>query len=240
MRSWNEPSKRAVSRELFSEYNNFKTNPAEAYLCMPSLTCYDVFELYDQGQINKNTKIFAVECDWHFLQDIKEKLSHIGFKNFHIHKGDLFGLKVNDIVKAGFKKFDLVYLDTCSNISKHAYWWMPKFRKMITANTTVMQTWAVYRGTSSFLSGSKRFEGVEMPKDHKYNFGKNSWLGATANWLEKQLRFKTVYGRGYKRKGNGGPGCGGAPMFSLKLLNLGRRQGPKFSGSENTLNLGYI
>ena len=115
MRSWNvKNGKNKIRTELFSQIKEHLPKPAKNALMMPGDTYLCVKEALQQGVIDKNTFIVAIEKDREIAQKLQKSLEQEGF-TYEVINNKLenvyrdIGLKDLDIGHG----FDLVYLDTC-------------------------------------------------------------------------------------------------------------------------------
>lgn len=178
------PNKEKLVRRFFRQCPPIKT-----YLCLPSLNCRDVLIGMEEGKINSNTKIIAVEKDCVIAKMIELKLKGRNL-NFTIYNCELHRAYFDDVI-------DAAYLDVCGQITPDIVCWLTflklsdnariafTFNSIPRSHETFYQKILKYRNVSPI----KFFGGVQ-PTDKKI-LASSSVL----NWALPKLRWHqgTIY-----------------------------------------------
>ncbi|MBT6051395.1 MAG: hypothetical protein HOG49_31730 [Candidatus Scalindua sp.] len=81
-KKWNAPMKRAA-RTIAIQSD--KKTPAKTYLCLPGSKCKCVREALEQGTIDVDTFVIAIERDPKTADLIEQQLKGL-IKNYHLHR----------------------------------------------------------------------------------------------------------------------------------------------------------
>ena len=99
--------------------------PLKTILCLPSGQCLDLKEMLSKGIINNKTFVVAVERESQNAKRIESFLSK-NFKHHYLHCGKLYTLTRDIENVMNGKKFNMVYLDFCGNLTFEIKAWIFK------------------------------------------------------------------------------------------------------------------
>jgi|TARA_R100000149_G_C5851047_1_gene119742 hypothetical protein len=253
--------KNDIRTELFQMLKKNNRKPFKQALLMPADTVLCVKEGLKIGVFDKNTRIYAIERDYWTARIIETKLKDLGFKEFYVDtcemsktylmydicgywdKEDKFHDELKDKSWDEYK-FDMVYLDTCGNLSKKTMNWIAGvLSKRITKNCQLCFTFQNADRTNAY-----KYKYYEVPQHYISSTitdtqkNANQLICALMDCLEETgHKYYVEYSRTYQNDNLYGSKSKRSPMITcyLKRKSISLKKPKQFSGSMDTLDLGY-
>ena len=253
--------KNDIRTELFQMLKKNNRKPFKQALLMPADTVLCAKEGLKIGVFDKNTRIYAIERDYRTARIIQTKLKDLGFKEFYVDtcemsktylmydicgywdKEDKFHDELKDKSRDEYK-FDMVYLDTCGNLSKPTMTWIAGvLSKRITKNCQLCFTFQNADRTNAY-----KYKYYEAPQHYISSTitdtqkNANQLICALMDCLEETgYKYYVEYSRTYQNDNVYGSKSKRSPMITcyLKRKSISLKKPKQFSGSMDTLDLGY-
>jgi len=255
--------KNDIRTELFQMLKKNNHKPFKQALLMPADTVLCVKEGLKIGVFDTNTRIYAIERDYSTARIIEKKLENLGFKEFYVDTCEMSNTylmydvcgywdnekKFHDELKDkswNKYKFDMVYLDTCGNLSKKTMTWIAGvLSKRITKNCEVCFTFQnadrtnAYRYNPKYYLAPQHYISSTITDTQK---NANELISALMDCLEETgNKYYVEYSRTYQNDNINGSKSKRSPMITCYLRRKPKslKKLKKFSGSIDTLDLGY-
>ena len=253
--------KNDIRTELFQMLKKNNRKPFKQALLMPADTVLCAKEGLKIGVFDKNTRIYAIERDYRTARIIQTKLKDLGFKEFYVDtcemsktylmydicgywdKEDKFHDELKDKSWDEYK-FDMVYLDTCGNLSKKTMNWIAGvLSKRITKDCELCFTFQNADRTNAY-----KFKYYQAPQHYISSTitdtqkNANQLICALMDCLEETgHKYYVEYSRTYQNDNLYGSKSKRSPMITcyLKRKSISLKKPKQFSGSMDTLDLGY-
>ena len=255
--------KNDIRTELFQmlKKNNYK--PFKQVLLMPADTILCVKEGLKVGVFNEDTLIYAIERDPQTARIIEEKLEDLGIQDYWVDSCEMSKTYLmwdecsyfdkeadfhNQLLKNkklwNKHRFDMVYLDTCGNLSKKTMNWIAGvLSKRITKDCELCFTFQNADRTNAY-----KFKYYQAPQHYISSTitdtqkNANQLICALMDCLEETgYKYYVEYSRTYQNDNLYGSKSKRSPMITcyLKRKSISLKKPKQFSGSMDTLDLGY-
>lgn len=126
--------------------------PAKTALFLPSNDSLCLKEALDNGTINKNTFIIAIERDPKIATKIKRTLAGLKFKTQpHVHVGEIDDLDLPNVV--GNRRIDFAFFDLCNQLNQNIILWFLRLRNenVFAKNADIAFTFSMLYRNEKFL-----------------------------------------------------------------------------------------
>lgn len=192
--NWNRKEKNKI-RKIQTK----KLFLASTALGLPGSQLKCVKQSLDQGTINKDTFYIAVEKDGQIASTIDKKLSKMGFTNYYVHDGNLYTLKLSNLLRG--RQLDFTFLDFCGELTPKTALWLYRCSLMNVFNSpsvlSITFCSKIRRGKfiQTYMKSCNSMPNIVLQKIYSDNCNcnfLNNWIDP--NDIIKNRRFNTSIG----------------------------------------------